>query len=720
MQQQMKKMSLLLLLLYAGVFSSFAQQFKVEGKVLNEQSKPLPNANVFIKGTIDGASTDSLGNFSFTTNKQVEMTLCVRMLGYAEFNTQISDKKSTALVLNMKPDNITLDNVVVSAGNFRVKGNSQFGKMSAVDIVTTAGSTGDLYHSLRTLPGAQMVGESGKLFIRGGDSNESQTYIDEMHVLSPYTATGDNMPVRGRYSPFMFEGINFSTGASSSEYAQGLSSVLALNTKDVSPIIKIGVNASSVGFSGGGTRAFEKGSVSLNLDYQNVKPYYSIVPNKYDWVKPYQLFSGSGQIRFNPNQTTVFKTFVGYDKTSFIQHIASSTNQPTRNLAFNDDNFYLNSTFQKTTESGYKIFAGGAFSLKNQHVDDALIATDSYRNKEWEIHLKTKVSKRFADFLRLNVGLENFFRHNDIVYSYASTVHTDSINHSISALFASAIFNINSNLYAELSDRVEYTSINNMWRSNPRLSLTYNMKNGVHFSGVVGQYTQLPENKYLLTKNDLRTENCMQYVGGIYYETKNKVYRAETYYKKYNDLVLEQSSSLTSDGYGYSKGLDLFFNDRALFKGFEYMLAYSFNLAKRKYLDYTELSTPQYATIHNATVSIKYNIPALKSILGVTNRFASGRPYHDPSKSGIMNSTTGFYNSVDLSLTYLVSQKVIIYTSATNLLGRQNTYNYNFTNDTTNPDRYMKTPVTDSSKRFFYIGIFITLSGKTAYDVSNF
>ena len=341
----MKKMFLFLLLFYVGVLSCFAQQFKVEGKVLNEQSKPMPNANVFIKGTIDGASTDSLGNFSFTTHQQGEVTLCVRMLGYAEFNIKITDKNSTALVLNMKPDNITLDNVVVSAGNFRVKGNSQFGKMSAVDIVTTAGSTGDLYHSLRTLPGAQMVGESGKLFIRGGDSNESQTYIDEMHVLSPYTATGDNMPVRGRYSPFMFEGINFSTGASSSEYAQGLSSVLALNTKDVSPITKIGVNASSVGFSGGGTQAFDKGSVSVNLDYQNVKPYYSIVPNKYDWIKPYQLFSGSGQIRFNPNQTTVFKTFVGYDRTSFIQQISSLTNQPTRNLAFNDDNFYLNSTF---------------------------------------------------------------------------------------------------------------------------------------------------------------------------------------------------------------------------------------------------------------------------------------------------------------------------------------------------------------------------------------
>jgi len=715
----MKKIQLLVLLSFAGVISVIAQQRVVEGKVMNEQSNVITHANVFVKGTIDGSITDSLGYFRFTTSQLGDITLCVRMLGYAELTVQVPVKKTMGLVLKLRPDNITLDNVVVTAGNFRLKGNGQFGKMSAVDIVTTAGSTGDLYHSLRTLPGAQMVGESGKLFIRGGDSNETQTYIDEMHVLSPYTTTGDNIPVRGRYSPFMFEGINFSTGAGSSEYAQGLSSVLALNTKDVSPITKIGVNASTVGVSGGGTQAFEKGSVSVNLDYQNLKPYYTLFPDRMNWIQPYRLFSGSSQIRFNPNQKTVFKTFIGYDRTTFIQQLTSTDNLTKRDFGMKDDNFYLNSTFQRTSESGYKIFAGAAFSYKNQHIDNAVIPADTYRDNEWEIHLKTKITKRFTDFLRLNVGLENFIRHDETTYTYSSTTHIDSINHSIGALFATAIFNINSNLYAELSDRMEYTSINDVWNSNPRLALSYNL-NGIHFSGIVGKYTQLPENKYLLQNNKLLDEQCTQYVGGVYYEKKNKVYRIETYYKTYRDLALQEPTVLNSDGYGYSKGVDVFFNDRDLIKNFEYMLAYSFNLSKRKYQDYTELSTPQYATMHNASLSIKYSIPAVKSILGITNRYASGRPYHDPTKDGIMNSTTGFYNSVDMSLTYLASKKVIIYASASNLLGRKNVYNYTYSADANSPGGFRKTPVIDSSSHFFYIGIFITISGKTAYDVSNF
>jgi len=715
----MKEIFLLIVLLFAGIISSSAQLRTVEGKVLNEQSNMMTNANVFVKGTIDGSITDSLGYFRFTTTQQGELTLCVRLLGYAGLTVQVPENKITGLVLKLKPDNVTLDNIVVTAGTFRLKGKGQFGKMSAVDIVTTAGSTGDLYHSLRTLPGAQMVGESGKLFIRGGDSNETQTYIDEMHVLSPYTTTGDNIPVRGRYSPFMFEGINFSTGAGSSDYAQGLSSVLALNTKDVSPITKIGMNASTVGVSGGGTQAFDKGSVSVSLDYQNMEPYYSVLPDRLHWINPYQLISESSQIRFNPNPGTVFKTFIGYNRTTFIQQLTSPDNLSTRNFGMKDDNFYLNSTFQKTTESGYKIFAGAAFSLRNQNIDNAVINTDTYREKEWEIHLKTKVTKRFTDFLRLNVGLENFMRHDETGYMYSSTVHTDSINHSISALFATAIFNINSNLYAEISDRLEYTGINEEWNSDPRLALSYNL-NGIHFSGIVGKYTQLPENKYLMLNKKLSDEQCTQYVGGVYYEKNDKVYRIETYYKTYRDLALQEPSVLNSNGYGHSKGVDVFFNDRDLIKNFEYMLAYSFNLSKRKYQDYTELSTPQYATTHNASISLKYNIPVLKTIFGITNRYASGRPYHDPTISGLMNSTTGYYNSVDMSLTYLAGKKVIIYASASNLLGRQNVYNYTYSADASSPDGYRKVPVIDSSNHFFYIGIFITLSGKTAYDVSNF
>lgn len=95
-----------------------------------------------------------------------------------------------------------------------------------------------------------------------------------MHVLNPYTATGINSPARGRYSTFMFSGVNLESGGAPLEYGDALSAVLPLETKDKSPINKLGINASTVGFGGGGTRAFDKGSLSVN---RIIRTYVSMI-----------------------------------------------------------------------------------------------------------------------------------------------------------------------------------------------------------------------------------------------------------------------------------------------------------------------------------------------------------------------------------------------------------------------------------------------------------
>jgi outer membrane receptor for ferrienterochelin and colicin len=169
------------------------------------------------------------------------------------------------------------------------------------------------------------------------------------------------------------------------------------------------------------------------------------------------------------------------------------------------------------------------------------------------------------------------------------------------------------------------------------------------------------------------------------------------------------TSLLTSGGYGRSRGIDLFFRDRALLKNVEYQLSYSYNISKRKYQEYTELTTPQYATRHNAAAVVKYSIPRLHSIISVTDRFSSGRPYHNPARPGLMNDEVKPYNSLDLGLTFLASRKVIIHASATNVLCRKNEFG-----------KVDNKAVLASSDHFFYVGVFITLGKKAAYDVSNF
>ncbi|MDR1624865.1 MAG: carboxypeptidase-like regulatory domain-containing protein, partial [Tannerellaceae bacterium] len=258
---------ILLFIVFTGYVSA---QNTIRGIVVDESSQPLPYANVFIKETLEGTSSNEGGNFSFTSSASGAVTLSVMMLGYETYNQALQLPASSSLTIRMRQINVSLGDVEIVASSYQLSGSSQWEKMNAVDLVTTGGSVGDLYKSIATLPGSQVNAESGKLFIRGGESRETQTYIDGMHVLNPYTTTSENEPVRGRYSPFMFEGMAFSLGGYDPEYSQGLSGVLLLNTKDESPVSKYGVNVSSVGGGGGGTKALAAGSASINLDYQNL------------------------------------------------------------------------------------------------------------------------------------------------------------------------------------------------------------------------------------------------------------------------------------------------------------------------------------------------------------------------------------------------------------------------------------------------------------------
>src|SRR5690606_11762862 len=153
----------------------------------------------------------------------------------------------------------------------------------ALDIATTAGATADIAGALNTLPGTQKAGESGRLFVRGGDGSEARTFIDGMVVLEAYGTSAPNTPSRGRFLPFMFKGISFSTGGYSSEYGQALSSALVLESKDESETIRTDIGLLSVGGDIAHTHAWDGGSATAKIQYTIIRPYYGMINQEIDW-----------------------------------------------------------------------------------------------------------------------------------------------------------------------------------------------------------------------------------------------------------------------------------------------------------------------------------------------------------------------------------------------------------------------------------------------------
>ncbi|MFN8844307.1 MAG: carboxypeptidase-like regulatory domain-containing protein, partial [Chryseotalea sp.] len=213
-----------LLLFFALIQTLALAQTKISGIVTDEKGEVIPGANVSIVGAYDGASTNEEGKFQFTTQEKGALVLAVSFIGYKPYQQSITANGNPIQVTIILKESINeLEAVVITAGSFNASDESRRTVFKALDIATTAGATADIAGALNTLPGTQKVGESGRLFVRGGDGTETRTFIDGMLVLDAYGVAATNTPSRGRFLPFMFKGTSFSTGGYSAEYGQALS-----------------------------------------------------------------------------------------------------------------------------------------------------------------------------------------------------------------------------------------------------------------------------------------------------------------------------------------------------------------------------------------------------------------------------------------------------------------------------------------------------------------
>ncbi|MEI9958072.1 MAG: carboxypeptidase-like regulatory domain-containing protein [Ferruginibacter sp.] len=245
----MKRLLSLVLILVA---LSAGAQVKISGKAVNNKNKPLAGISIVLKDTYDGATTDSLGNFSFTTTEKGDQLIQATASGFRPFEQKITISGADITVSVILKEMITdLKAVVISTGSFEASDKKKGAVLTDIDIVTTPSANGDVTSALKSLPGTQQVGESEGLFVRGGTATESKIFIDGTQVNNFFYSSEPGIATRGRFNPFLFKGTVFSTGGYSALYGQALSSALILESKDLPEKSEADLGVSVVGVGGG-------------------------------------------------------------------------------------------------------------------------------------------------------------------------------------------------------------------------------------------------------------------------------------------------------------------------------------------------------------------------------------------------------------------------------------------------------------------------------------
>lgn len=131
----------------------------VTGRVIDEAREPVIGANVIIKGTSNGTSTDIDGNFTLIAKDKYPVTVSVSFIGYVTSNVQIFN--AIPVVIRIEPDQQMLNEVDVVERRLSEKQKESALTVEAMDIMAIKETPSvSFYEGLGNLKGVDLTSAS--------------------------------------------------------------------------------------------------------------------------------------------------------------------------------------------------------------------------------------------------------------------------------------------------------------------------------------------------------------------------------------------------------------------------------------------------------------------------------------------------------------------------------------------------------------------------------
>jgi hypothetical protein len=720
--------------------SVLQSQVRVSGTVKDTRGRILDGVSITLKGTYDGSISDSTGHFTFKTFEKGDFVLQAKIIGYKTVEQNLSiNKENLSINFSLKEEVTELKAVSVTAGSFEAGDKKRAATvLSSLDIYTTGGANADITATVKTLPGAQQVGEQEGLFVRGGAGYETKQFIDGTLVNNPYYTSVPDLAQRGRFAPNLFKGTVFSTGGYSALYGQALSSALILESIDIPDQSQLNASISTV-FIGAGLQEIaknKKSSWGFNYGYTNVWPYFQIVQQKIDYFRVPEFHTADANYRVKTKNGIIkYYTTFAYNHLGIRRPNIDSANLKNA-FALENVNWYNNLSWREGLGRGWKMNLGASFSINHDLIEQQLqnqnnqqvhysalpwLDSSNFNLNNWQnlAQIKAVFDKRLSGISVIRFGGEYWNVYNKSAYNGYVNLQKDNFT----SLFTEADLYLTNEIAAKVGARFEHSSLLNQSNIAPRISLAYKTGKDAQVSMAYGIFYQKPEQSQLIFTTNLGYTKATHYI--INYQKMNSVYtfRVEAFYKKYEDLI-KTFPSYNNTGSGYAQGIELFWRDKKTFKNLDYWISYSYLDTKRDYLNYPQQLQPNFAANHTASLVMKRFFEKINTGFNFTYSYATGRPYYYFA----YNNGTGKYvigdqgktidyNNLGFSMNYLTKFHkafAVVVASVTNVLGNNLVYGYNYSHD-----GLRKESITPPAKSFYFIGVFLSWGVDRRQDAIN-
>ena len=720
-------------------------QVRISGQITNRKRKPVPGASITLKGSYDGATADSTGHFTFTTAEKGQQVLEISSVGYKSIEQPIGITGVDLTENGVLPDNSSeLNPVIITAGSFEAGDKNRGTVLSSLDIYTTAGADADITSALKTLPGAQQVGEQTGLFVRGGTAEETKVFIDGTLVNNYFYTGTQDIASRGRFSPALFQGTVFSSGGYSALYGQALSSALILESVDLPDRTQGSLSISSVGLGAGYDHlaADKKSSWGVDYNYTNLWPSYQVIKQDPDYYTIPVVQTIEGNFRVKTGTSGMLKFYGYYSGEKFGLSRPDIDSGVLKNaFSLGNGDFYGNLSW-KQRWGKWKFTLAGSYSNNLDNIDNELENAENVkqvipfypydaksftaRNRGELGQGRTILEYKLHGLSAIRAGGE--FQHD----VYDSRFGNDTIplsnsgwTDNFTAAFAEADIYVTHSLALKLGGRAEFSSL--MRRSDlaPRLSAAYKIGPG-QVSAAYGQFFQKPDDGYLLFHPGMNYQKATHYIANYQVMTLKQTFRVEGFYKRY-DYLTKTFPDTVDNGYGYAKGIEVFWRDKKTFKGIDYWVSYSYLDTKRDYLNFPYEMEPNFAAKHTLSLVFKKFVTDWKTGFNASYSFTTGRPYYNISDYGESNyyvadeGRTIPYDNLSLSINYIPSLSrpnakrfTVWVLSVNNVFNIRQVYGYNYSYN-----NEIKEPIEPPASRFVFIGCFISFGVDRSQDAIN-
>ncbi|HBF89088.1 MAG TPA: TonB-dependent receptor [Bacteroidales bacterium] len=591
--KKMKKYTLYILLIFATNFS-FSQNGKIKGKISDEATnEPIAFANVVIKGTNIGTTSDLDGNFIITGLNQSYIQLQASFIGYETGISQdvfVSNVKTEFIEIKLKNSQLTISEVVVKANPFQKKEEAPIAmqKIGIKEIESNPGSNRDISRVIQSFPG---VGSTpafrNDIIIRGGGPSENRFYLDdvEIPVLNHFSTQGASGGPVGIINADFISSVNFYAGSFPASKNNSLSGVFEFYQKEGNKEKlkfrgSIGASETSATFDG---PIGKKTSYVFSVRRSYLQFLFQAIGLPF--LPTFNDYQFKLKTRINDKNEISVISLGSLDNLTLNTGIKNPTESQQYQLSQipvnNQWSYTFGVVYKHFSKNGYQTLVLSRNMLNNVFYkypdnDETRAKIFDYKSVEQENKIRFENTSRLNGY-KISYGLSsefaNYFNEtkqmvyfNNISQEFKYKSDLNLMKYGVFGQVSKAVMdNRLSMSFGLRSDASNFSSSTNnlLEQISPRLSASFSITEKLSLNAGVGRFYQLPAYTTLGYRdiNNVLVNQNVKYIGADHFNlgfeekyNENVIFSVEGFYKNYFQYPIDlfSGSSLANSGAGYS------------------------------------------------------------------------------------------------------------------------------------------------------------------------